>query len=79
MQTEFAYNYFMKDWTAAEIKAFRKRLNLFQKDFAVIVGVTRQYIGYLEKEVKKPSETLKRLLDCLEEKHKDKKTHKKGE
>ena len=59
-----------KEWTASEIRDFRKRLDLFQKDYAVLLGVTERYIGYLEKEVKKPGKTLRALLDCLERDHK---------
>ena len=68
MSTKLTYNYNMKDWTPGEIKAFRKQLSLSQKAFAEFTGVGRQYINYLEKGVKRPSKTLKLLLDCLEEK-----------
>ena len=56
----------MKEWTPEEIKAFRERLNFFQKDMAPLLGVTREYVNYLEKGVKKPSRTLRLLLDCVE-------------
>lgn len=58
----------MKQWTPEEIRDFRKRLNLYQKAFALLLGVTERYIIYLEKGVKQPSKTLKLLLDCIEEK-----------
>jgi DNA-binding transcriptional regulator YiaG len=67
----------MKDWTGEEIRDFRKHLNLYQKDFATMLRVTREYVVYLEKGVRTASGTLRALLDCLEEKHK--KTKKKGE
>ncbi len=68
----------MKDWTSEEIRDFRKRLNLYQKDFAALLRVTREYVVYLEKGVKTAGNTLQALLDCLEEKHKEKKKEKKG-
>lgn len=30
----------MKEWTKEEIKAFRESLTLYQKDFALLLGVT---------------------------------------
>lgn len=59
----------MKEWTPVEIRDFRERLGLYQKDFAVRLGVTRQYIGWLEKGVRRPGKTLRILLNYLEEKH----------
>lgn len=56
----------MKAWTPEEIRGFRKRLNLYQKDYALLLGVTGRYIIYLEKGVKTPSKTLKLLLDYIE-------------
>lgn len=41
-------------------------MNLSQKAFGELLGVTRNYIYYLEKGVKEPSKTLKLLLDCIE-------------
>ncbi len=66
----------MKEWTPEQIRDFRKRLNLYQKDFAVMLKVTRTYIVHLEKGVKTPGDMLRAFLDCLEEKHT--KTKKKG-
>jgi len=66
----------MKEWTPEQIRDFRKRLNLYQKDFAELLKVTRVYIVKLEKGVKTPGEMLRAFLDCLEEKHA--KTKKKG-
>jgi DNA-binding transcriptional regulator YiaG len=56
----------MKQWTPEEIKDFRKKLNLYQKDFASMVGVTTRYIIYLEQGVKTPGKTFRLFLDCLE-------------
>ncbi len=49
-----------------EIKAFRKDRNLYQKDLASLLRVTKEYICYLEKGVRTPSNTMRALLDCLE-------------
>jgi len=56
----------MKTWTPEEIREFRKRLNLYQKDFAQEIGVTMRYIIYLEQGVRQPSKTLKILLSMME-------------
>jgi len=56
----------MKNWTPEEIKEFRKRLSLYQKDFAQMIGVTMRYVIYLEKGVRQPSMTLKILLSMME-------------
>ena len=60
------YDNVMKQWTPEEIREFRKRLNLYQKDFASMLGVTTRYIIYLEQGVRVPSNTMKLFLDCLE-------------
>lgn len=57
----------MKRWTPKEIKAFRQRLTLYQKDFAAMLRVTEQYVCNLEKGVRTPSKTMEALLDCLEQ------------
>lgn len=62
----------MKEWTPEQIKDFRKRLNVIQKDFASMLRVTREYVVYLEKGVRSPSDTMRALLDCLEEKENEK-------
>ncbi|MGO9611706.1 MAG: helix-turn-helix domain-containing protein [Dissulfurispiraceae bacterium] len=63
----------MKQWTPGDIKAFRQRLNLYQKDFAALLRVTEQYVCNLEKGVRSPGATMRALLDCLEEKENEKK------
>lgn len=68
----------MKAWTPKEIKDFRKRLNLYQKDFALLLGVSMRYIIYLEKGVRVPSKTLKLFLDCLEKEARGKRKRKGG-
>ncbi len=62
----------MKNWIPKEIKEFRTRLNLYQKDFAQKIGVTERYVIYLEKGVRQPSKTLKILLSILEKQENEK-------
>jgi DNA-binding transcriptional regulator YiaG len=62
----FTYNTNMKQWTPEKIRELRKRLNIYQKDFAALIGVTREYVILLEKGVRMPSKTLRLLLDCIE-------------
>jgi DNA-binding transcriptional regulator YiaG len=62
----------MKNWNQEEIKEFRKRLDLYQKDFAQKIGVTMRYVIYLEQGVRQPSKTLKILLTILEEQENEK-------
>lgn len=61
-----------KNWTPEEIKEFRQRLNLYQKDFAQMIGVTERYVIYLEKGVRQASKTLKILLSMIEDNEKGK-------
>ena len=68
----------MKNWTPEEIKEFRKRLSLYQKDFAQTIGVTERYVIYLEKGVRQASKTLKILLSMIEENEKGKEKKKNG-
>jgi DNA-binding transcriptional regulator YiaG len=56
----------MKDWTSEDIKSLRDRFNVTQKGLADLLGVTRVYVGLLERKEKKPSKTLKLLLSCVE-------------
>lgn len=62
----------MKAWTSRQIKALRKRFKLSQKVLAELTGVTPLYISYLERGVKTPSKTVRLLLNCIEEKEKEK-------
>lgn len=72
----------MKEWTKEQIQELRQRLNLYQREIAQRLGVTGEYVVYLEKGVKTPSKTLKLLLDYIEreqnEKEKGEKKHGKG-
>ena len=58
----------MKEWTPQEIRELRQSMALYQNAFADVLGVTRNYIHLMEKGVKEPSITLKKLLDCVEKK-----------
>jgi len=62
----------MKEWTPKKIEELRQILNLSQTAFGDLLGITRIYVYYLEKGVKKPSKTLRLLLDCVEAKLKRK-------
>jgi DNA-binding transcriptional regulator YiaG len=67
----------MKAWSPEDIKILRSRLGLSQVLFGKRVGVSGTYVYLLEKGVKTPSETLKLLLDCVEEKANRKEVKKK--
>ncbi len=56
----------MKQWTPEEIKALRQRHGIIQKDFAKVLRISVQHMCYLEKGVRKPSNTMRALLDCIE-------------
>jgi DNA-binding transcriptional regulator YiaG len=61
----------MKKWAPEQIIQLRKVNNLFQRELAERLGVTREYVNYLEKGVKTPSKTLRLLLDCVEKQFKE--------
>ena len=73
------YDNSMKQWTPEEIKEFRKSLNLYQKDFALMLGVTTRYIIYIEQGVKKPGKTFRLFLDCLKREEEGKRKRKGGQ
>ena len=56
----------MKEWTAEDLKEMREAFNVTQKTLADLLGVSRVYVGLLERKEKKPSKTLKLLLDYVE-------------
>jgi DNA-binding transcriptional regulator YiaG len=63
----------VKAWTPKEILKLRETFDLYQRELAELLGVTRTYIILLEKGVKKPSKTLRLLLDCVEGQLKERK------
>ncbi len=66
----------MKEWTKEQILVLRERLNLYQREMAERLGVTREYVVYLEKGVKTPSKTLRLLLDYIEREQNEKRKEK---
>lgn len=61
----------MDTWTPDAIKTLRKGLKKSQNAFGERIGVSGNYVYLLEKGVKKPSKTLKILLDFIEERRKE--------
>lgn len=53
-------------------------MGLTQAEFGKLIGVSRNYICYLERGERRPSKTLMLLLDCIEEKEKEKEKMKGG-
>ena len=56
------------EWTPEAIKDFKERHGLTGNSMAATLGVTRSYVFQLMNGYKTPSETIKRLLNCLDEK-----------
>lgn len=56
----------MKAWLPDEIREFRKRLGMSQRRFADLIGVSGNYVYYLEGGERNPSKTLRILLEHLE-------------
>ena len=74
----------MTNWTPQEIKELRQKMTLSQKAFADRLGITRNFVYYLERGEREPSKTLRLLLDCVanqfneNEKGKESKNHGEG-
>jgi DNA-binding XRE family transcriptional regulator len=69
MITKLSYNEsVMRDWTPEDIKELRARFGITQKALADLLGVTRVYVGLLERNEKQPSKTLKLALSYIERK-----------
>lgn len=56
----------MRNWIPKEVKNFKRKYGLSQKQLSELLGVSRIHIYYLEKGVREPSKTLRLLLDCIE-------------
>jgi DNA-binding transcriptional regulator YiaG len=56
----------MKDWTPQEIRELRLAYKLSKAKLGELLGVSKNYIYFLEKEARRPSKTLKLLLDYVE-------------
>ena len=68
----------MNAWTPERIRQLRDALKHTQRVFAEKIGVTREYVNYLEKGVRSPSKTMCILLDCMETKMKKKESGNRG-
>ncbi len=53
-------------WTAEKVRELRKQHKLSKRALGELVGVSTNYIYYLEKGVRNPSKTLCLLLDRIE-------------
>jgi len=62
----------MQNWAPKDIKSLRKKYKLSQPAFGNLLGVSGNYVYLLEKGVKRPSKTLRLLLDCIKEHYKTK-------
>jgi DNA-binding transcriptional regulator YiaG len=56
----------MQKWSSREIRELRGKYKISQKAFSELLGVTENYVYLLERGVKKPSKTLKLLMNCIE-------------
>lgn len=68
----------VRDWAPEEIKELREESKLSQKAFGDLLGVTRNFIYYLERGERKPNKTLRLLLDSVKEELKEKGKRKGG-
>lgn len=66
----------MIEWSPDAIKTLRKALELSQRAFGERIGVSGNYVYLLEKEVKRPSKTLRLLLDFIEGQRSENQTRK---
>jgi len=57
----------MKQWLSNDIKNLRAKCNLSQRALAELLGVSEQYIYYIERGSRKPSKMFNILLDCITE------------
>ncbi len=56
----------MKKWTSDDLKALRKKYKLSQKALSNLIGVTEQYVYYLERGMRTTGKPLKLLLNYVE-------------
>jgi transcriptional regulator with XRE-family HTH domain len=66
----------MKNWPPKRIKKLRKDLNLNQKEFGSLLGISARYVIYLEQGEKAPGHTLKILFSWIEKELHNKKGEK---
>ena len=56
----------MKEWTSKDFKTLRKKYKLSQRALGDLIGVTEQYIYYLERGMRTTGKPLKLLLSFVE-------------
>ena len=56
----------MKQWTSQDLKTLRKRYKLSQRALGDLIGVTEQYIYYIERGMRTTGKPLKLLLNYVE-------------
>jgi len=56
----------MKQWTSNDLKTMRKKYKLSQRALGNLIGVTEQYIYYLERGMRTTGKPLKLLLNYVE-------------
>ena len=56
----------MKQWNSKELKTLRKKYKLSQKALSDLIGVTEQYVYYLERGMRTTGKPLKLLLNYVE-------------
>lgn len=56
----------MKQWTSTDLKALRKKYHLSQRALGDLIGVTEQYVYYLERGMRQTGKPLKLLLNYVE-------------
>ena len=66
MFNNVVHNDVVKEWLPEELRVFRLRLGVTQERMAELLGVHKNYVSMLENGAKRPSKTLRLLLDCLE-------------
>ena len=56
----------MKQWTSNDLKPLRKKYKLSQRALGDLIGVTEQYVYYLERGMRTTGKPLKLLLNYVE-------------
>jgi transcriptional regulator with XRE-family HTH domain len=56
----------MKQWTSKDLKTLRKKYKLSQRALGDLIGVTEQYVYYLERGMRTTGKPLKLLLNYVE-------------
>ena len=56
----------MKQWTSNDLKTLRKKYKFSQRTLGDLIGVTEQYVYYLERGMRTTGKPLKLLLNYVE-------------